>query len=146
MSLLAELFDRLETSTAGVDTLKTEGIRATDPAPRFQHSQNVAATTSSAGPKVEHYEKTVVNNSGGATEITETFPASTQHPTLGDVDQPQHIVNTAATASPEWRHARDQHINHLMACRACHAPVGRYCPAGAELRQRYDQTPSEPTL
>ena len=47
MSLLAELFEGLETPTAGIDTLKTERIRATDPAPRFHHSQNVAATMSS---------------------------------------------------------------------------------------------------
>ena len=47
MSLLAELFEGLETSTAGIDTLKTERIRATAPAPRFHHSQNVAATMSS---------------------------------------------------------------------------------------------------
>ena len=44
---------------------------------------------------------------------------------------------TAATATPEWRPAHDRYVNHLMLCRACHAPKGRYCVTGAELRQRY---------
>ena len=56
-------------------------------------------------------------------------------------EQPQHLIQTAVTASPEWLAARDAFHHHLMPCRACHAPVGRYCPAGAELRQRYDLTP-----
>lgn len=56
-------------------------------------------------------------------------------------DQPQHFIQTAATASPEWRQARDRYINHLMACRACYAPTGRFCPAGADLRDRYSATP-----
>ncbi|MNG00894.1 hypothetical protein D3C84_838500 [compost metagenome] len=59
-------------------------------------------------------------------------------------DQPRHFILTAATAAPEWIAARDQHINHLMSCRACHAPTGRYCAEGAALCQRYDQTPMEP--
>ena len=49
-----------------------------------------------------------------------------------------------ATASPEWRAVRDQYYCHLFSCRACYAPTGRYCATGAELRQRYDQTPMEP--
>lgn len=56
-------------------------------------------------------------------------------------DAPQHFIHTAATAAPEWIATRDQYINHLMVCRACYAPTGRYCAAGAELRQRYDRTP-----
>lgn len=58
-----------------------------------------------------------------------------------DTDQPQRFIQTAVTASPEWLATRDAFYNHLMPCLACHAPVGRYCPAGAELRQSYDQTP-----
>ncbi len=58
-------------------------------------------------------------------------------------DSPQHVANTAATASPEWRLARDNYIGHLMACRACHAPTGRYCASGAELRQQYNQASME---
>jgi hypothetical protein len=60
-------------------------------------------------------------------------------------DQPQHFILSAATAAPEWIAARDQYINHLMSCRACHAPTGRYCVAGAGLRQRYDNIPMEST-
>lgn len=51
---------------------------------------------------------------------------------------------TAATASPEWRQSRDEYMSHLMACRACYAPTGRYCAAGAKLRTQYDRTPMEP--
>ncbi|SFJ07590.1 hypothetical protein SAMN05216206_3452 [Pseudomonas guineae] len=55
-------------------------------------------------------------------------------------DQPQHLIQTAATASTEWLAARDAFYHHLMPCRSCYAPTGRYCPAGAELRQRYSET------
>lgn len=61
-------------------------------------------------------------------------------------EPPQHAHRTAATATPEWRHSRDQHMNHLMACRACYAPTGRYCQTGDELRATYVSTPMEPTL
>ena len=50
---------------------------------------------------------------------------------------------SAATATPEWRQARDQYLNHIMACRSCFAPTNRYCGAGAELRADYDRTPME---
>lgn len=60
--------------------------------------------------------------------------------------EPQHIINTAATASPEWIAARDQYVNHLMGCKACYAPKSRYCSPGIELRQRYNATAMEPTL
>lgn len=56
---------------------------------------------------------------------------------------PQRTVHTAATASPAWREADAAYINHLMTCRACHAATGRYCAAGADLRQRYDNIPME---
>lgn len=69
-------------------------------------------------------------------------PAPTKQPTA----YPTRHILTAATASPEWRHARDQYINHLMTCRACYAPTGRHCQTGAELRAIYDSTPMEPTL
>lgn len=133
MSLLAELFEGLETSTAEIDMLKTERIRATDPAPRFHHSQNVAATTSSAGPEGGHYKNFVVKtqHSGEPQQIVEISR------------EPQRPVHTAATATFEWIAARDQYVSHLMACRACYAPTGRHCAAGAGLRQQYDQTPME---
>jgi hypothetical protein len=49
----------------------------------------------------------------------------------------------AATATPEWREARDQYLNHIMVCRACYAPTGRHCTAGAHLRASYDNTAME---
>ena len=135
MSLLAELFEGLETSTAGVDTLKTEGIRATDPAPRFHHSQNVAATTSSTVAEGGHYPKRVVSS------VLVLADHLAQLPQIEEVNgEPQHLIHTAATATLEWIAARDQYVSHLMACCACYAPNGRYCAAGAELRQQFEQT------
>ncbi len=76
------------------------------------------------------------------TEMRSNMSASNQHPPMvDDTDQPQHFIQTAVTASPEWLAVRDAFYHHLMPCRACHAPAGRYCPVGAELRQRYDQMP-----
>ena len=58
--------------------------------------------------------------------------------------QPQAKTYTnASNATPEWRNARDQYINHLMECRSCCAPTARHCPAGADLRAAYDRTPME---
>lgn len=73
-------------------------------------------------------------------------PAAMVHTTIEqpDAGESQHIYRSAATAAAEWREARDQYHRHLFACRACYAPAGRYCVTGAELRQRYDQTPMEP--
>lgn len=171
MSLLAELFEGLETSTAGVDTLKTERIRATDPAPRFHHSQNVAATMSSreiaelVGSRHADVMRTIdrlieKNVVLGCTPSAYTHEQNRQQSeylldeehtlclTSGyDVAQhdgePQHLIHTAATATLEWIAARDQYVSHLMACCACYAPNRRYCAAGVELRQQYDQTPME---
>jgi hypothetical protein len=50
---------------------------------------------------------------------------------------------SAATATPEWRQARDQYLNHIMICRSCYAPTDRHCTAGAHLRASYDDTPME---
>lgn len=52
-------------------------------------------------------------------------------------------VHTAATASADWLTARDQFYQHLSNCRACHAPAGRYCPSGSDLRQHYNDTSQE---
>jgi hypothetical protein len=57
--------------------------------------------------------------------------------------EPQHIVHTAATASKAWREADAANTKHLMSCRACHAPTDRFCAAGVDLRQRYNNTPME---
>lgn len=59
---------------------------------------------------------------------------------LAQTERP-HFIRTAATASPAWLAARDQYLNHVMTCRACYAPAGRHCQAGADLRASYDRTP-----
>ncbi len=53
-------------------------------------------------------------------------------------DDPQRGVHTA---SPEWIAVRDRYIGHLMTCRGCHAPLGRYCAAGADLCAQYAASP-----
>ena len=62
-------------------------------------------------------------------------------------DQPEQKRGylTVGMATPEWVAARDQFINHLMACRACYAPTNRYCVTGTQLRQCYDQTQMQRT-
>lgn len=74
-------------------------------------------------------------------------PASTPTPAPAAeaTSERQHFIRTAATATPEWRAARDQYLSHVITCCACHAPTSRYCPTGAELRATYDNTPMEPT-
>jgi hypothetical protein len=71
----------------------------------------------------------------------------TDRPRLVLVERPARLpastYGNAATATPEWRHARDQYISHLMACRSCCAPTARYCLAGADLRATYDRIPME---
>lgn len=57
--------------------------------------------------------------------------------------EPQRTVHTAATASPAWREADAAYTNHLMSCHACHAATGRHCEVGADLRQRYRDTPTD---
>lgn len=54
--------------------------------------------------------------------------------------EPQRTIHTAATASSGWLRARDLFYQHLMICRTCHAPTGRYCRSGSDLRQHYDDT------
>ncbi|MEH6389654.1 MAG: hypothetical protein V7772_17485 [Pseudomonas profundi] len=80
--------------------------------------------------------------------VTPAQPAANDSTTPEDEQQdstpPRHTL-TAATASPEWRQARDLYINHLMGCRACHASTSRYCATGADLRQQYTITPMERT-
>ncbi|MCY1364026.1 hypothetical protein D9M69_508150 [compost metagenome] len=57
--------------------------------------------------------------------------------------KPQRTVHTAATASQAWREADAAYTNHLMSCRDCHAPTGRYCATGADRRATYERTPLE---
>ena len=121
MSLLSGLFTELEKV----------------PAPRFVVSESVARTDRLPGVHLEQHQQA----------RTERMLARDSPPLVDGLqqgenhDEPQHFIQTAVTASPEWLAARDAFHHHLMPCRACHAPVGRYCPAGAELRQRYDLTP-----
>jgi hypothetical protein len=57
--------------------------------------------------------------------------------------KPQRTVDTATTTSADWLTARDQLYQHLMTCMACHAPAGRYCPSGSDLRQHYNDISQE---
>ena len=59
---------------------------------------------------------------------------------------PASTYTNAANATPEWRHARDQYLNHIMTCRACCAPTARHCLTGADLRAIYDRIPMESSL
>ena len=54
---------------------------------------------------------------------------------------PATTYTNAASATPEWRQARDQYLSHIMICRSCYAPAARYCLDGADLRASYDSTP-----
>ena len=56
---------------------------------------------------------------------------------------PQYLVVTAATASPAWVAARNQYIQHIMACDGCYAPTGRYCNIGADLKAIYEEASEE---
>ena len=56
---------------------------------------------------------------------------------------PASTYTNAANATPEWRHARNQYLNHVMTCRSCYPPTARYCLAGADLRASYENTPME---
>lgn len=76
-------------------------------------------------------------------------PPGRQAPALSLVRNIEYAPATspymsAATATPEWRHARDQYLNHIMVCRACYAPKARYCLAGAALCAGYEKTTMEP--
>ena len=72
---------------------------------------------------------------------------TTDRPRLVLVERPARLPATtytnAANATPEWRYARDQYLNHIMVCRSCYAPNGRHCTAGAQLRASYDATTME---
>jgi hypothetical protein len=56
---------------------------------------------------------------------------------------PSSPYANAASATPEWRQARDQYIGHVMTCQGCYAPGNRHCLVGTELRAIYDNTPME---
>lgn len=127
MTLLAELFDRLD-STSLVATQAPAAARGGVVevgvlAPAVNDHRTAPAPPAAPIPT----------------------PAQAAERTAEPASEPQRIVRTGATASPAWLAARDAYLSHAMTCRACHAPTGRYCPAGAELRATYDNTPMEPT-
>lgn len=68
-------------------------------------------------------------------------PLPTPAPAAEADSEPQNFIRTAATATAEWREARDQYHGHIFACPGCHPPTGRYCQTGAALRATYNATP-----
>ena len=128
MTLLAELFDRLDSTPLAV---------AQAPAVALVGVMEVGAPVLASETR---------QRPATATQATRwSAPTPTPTPAAEAASEPQRIVRTAATASPAWLAARDAYLSHAMTCRACHAPTGRHCPAGAELRATYDTTPMEPT-
>jgi len=127
MTLLAELFDRLDSTPLAVTqapAVALVGVVAAGVPVRASEARQRPAAAAQA--------------------TRRGSPVPLPAPAAEAANEPQHIVRTAATATLEWRAARDQYLNHAMTCRACHAPTGRYCPTGAELRATYDTTPMEP--
>ena len=85
---------------------------------------------------------------GVASPISESRPELRPRQMLASAAERAHRLTTsahasAATATPEWRQARDRYLNHIMVCRGCYAPTGRHCTAGASTRANYDNTPME---
>lgn len=114
---------------------------------------SVPTVATSATPLVEVASLPLPHNAQAA-KTASTSPAWIDRPASAQQqavtveqldDEPQRTLCTAATAPPEWLEARDRYYSHLMACRACYAPLERYCTAGADLRQQYDNTPMEST-
>ncbi|MNP59363.1 hypothetical protein D3C76_1543530 [compost metagenome] len=70
---------------------------------------------------------------------------TTDRPCVVLVERPTHLPTSTYTntATPEWRNARDQYLNHVMACQRCYAPTARHYTAGTDLRAAYDRTPME---
>ena len=138
MSLLSGLFTELE-KVPTPRFVVSESVARTERVPAVHLEQQQPSSERMPGCRGQHRVPRAPHTSPPASG---QLPPSVDAPSLGeDHDEPQHFIQTAVTASPEWLAARNAFYHHLMPCRACHAPVGRYCPAGAELRQRYDLTP-----
>lgn len=92
-------------------------------------------------------DATLVANTSRANTAWINRPQRTEQPAevrVEEVDgEPQRTVYTAATAASGWLAARDHLYHHLMTCRACHAPAGRYCGTGSGLRQQYNDNQQE---
>lgn len=128
MTLLAELFDRLDSTPLAVAQAPAVALVGV-----VEVGTPVLASEARQRP------------AAAAQATRQRVPTPSPAPAAEAASEPQRIVRTAATAAPAWLAARDQYLSHAMTCRACHAPTGRYCPAGAELRATYDSTPMETT-
>lgn len=95
-----------------------------------------------AGSDAALVAETIRSSPAWINRATRPMPPAEVMPVEEDAE-PQRTVHTAATASVDWLTVRDQLYQHLMACRACHAPAGRYCPSGSNLRQHYNDTSQE---
>ena len=128
MTLLAELVDRLDS---------TPLVVAQAPAAAWVGVVEVGAPVLASDAH---------SRPAAAAQTTRrSAPTPTPAPAAEVTSEPQRIVRTAATASLAWLAARDQYLSHAMTCIACHAPTGRHCPVGAELRATYYATPMEST-
>lgn len=132
MTLLAELFDRLDSTPLAIAQAPAVALVGV-----VEVGAPVLVSEARQGPAAA-----VPATRWSAPTPT---PAAAAERTAEAASEPQRIVRTAATASPAWLVVRDQYLSHAMTCRACHGPTGRHCPAGAELRATYDNTPMEPT-
>lgn len=84
---------------------------------------------------IERLPTTAVEKPSATAQLA---PLVTVAPIAAAVNRP---YANAANATDQWRHARDQFINHVMTCRGCYAPGGRYCASGTALRAAYDSSP-----
>jgi len=101
----------------------------------------LTATMGMIGTLVPAQPSSVDNCRNIESEQSRARSTSTQAPARTTNANPYRHVPTAAIASPEWLQARNQYIDHLMGCKACHAPTGRYCNIGGHMLQQYNQTP-----
>lgn len=92
-----------------------------------------------AGSDAAQVAETIRSSPAWINRAARSVPLAEVMPVEEDTE-PQRTVHTAATASVDWLTARDQFYQHLMTCRDCHAPAGRYCPSSSDLRQYYNDT------
>ncbi|SDZ15505.1 hypothetical protein SAMN03159453_02601 [Pseudomonas sp. NFIX28] len=94
---------------------------------------------------LNHMPPTIASNN--KTNLASRDPERPRLMLANRIERPALLYSSphasAATATTEWRRARDQYLNHIMACRGCYAPTGRHCTTGAHLRASYDNTPME---